>query len=391
MSNSVAPAVKETAGLTPQAQIAAIFAVCAAAAVFLSLPVILGQLAEIRGFSPSRIAAVASAETFGLAVTALFGPWLLARFSTRSLMAGGLSLLAILNLLSAWEWSFEAFVGLRIAASIAAGLVAPAAVAVIGAARVPERSISHAVSAQIVTSAVGLYSLGQISASFGIAGLYGALAAFTAAAGLLVAVTPMPGISLGDEAGAGDMPKPALSMIASVLFFFCALGVYWAFIERAGKEYDIAVDDVNQLLAISNVAALFGSLSAPWFTRKYGDRAVLLVGLSLSVITPFVFLWTAGGAMGYSTNLSLFVVLWNLLMVVQMAAISRFDPSGRAISLTPAAQGFGLSLGPLIVGQIAESSGFVAAVASSGLFALAGLLAAWLAYDGRSPQTLHSN
>lgn len=366
------------------AQATSILAACAACAVFLCLPVILGQLAEIRGFSPSQLATVAAAETLGLAVTALLGPWLLAKFSAQRLMAVGLALLAGINLLSAQGWGFHEFLALRTAASIAAGLVTPAAVAVLGAARVPERSMSHAVSAQIVTSTLGLYFLGQLGEQFGLAGLYGALAVFAGIASLLVATDRIPRVVLGSEGGATAIPKPALAMIGSVLFFFSALGIYWAFIERVGTEYHIAADSLSSLLAASNLAALLGSMTAPWFTRRYGDRAVLLCGLALTVVIPLALLWTAGGAIAYAANLSLFVVLWNLLMVVQMAAVSRLDTAGRAISLTPAAQGFGLSLGPLIVGPIAESSGFASAVACSGLFALVGLVAAWLAYYGRS-------
>lgn len=369
------------------AQVTSILAVCAACAVFLCLPVVLGQLAEIRGFSPSQLATVASAETLGLAVTALLGPWLLAKFSAQRLMAIGLMLLAGINLLSAQDWLFHEFVAWRVAASVAAGLVAPASVAVLGSARVPERSISYAVSAQIVTSALGLYFLGQLGEAFGLVGLYGALAAFSVIASLLVMTGRIPRVALGNEGETTAIAKPALAMIGSVLFFFCALGIYWAFIERAGTEYKLAVESLSQLLAASNLAALFGSMTAPWFTKRYGDRAVLLVGLSLAAIIPLALLWTAGGAIAYSANLSVFVVLWNLLMVVQMAAVSRLDPGGRAISLTPAAQGFGLSLGPLVVGPVAEGFGFVSAVACSGLFALAGLMAAWLAYRDRTRST----
>lgn len=375
-SEVVTDSADETIRPGPWAQAICIFAVCAACAVFLSLPVILGQLAEHRGFSPSQLATVASAETLGLAVTALLGPWLLARFSAQRLMSCGLFLLAGINLLSAQDWGFREFVALRVAASIAAGLVTPATVAVIGAARVPERSISYAVSAQIVTSALGLYALAQLGAAFGLVGVYGALAAFTLVAGLLLTVGRIPDVAFANGDQASEVPRPALAMIGSVFFFFCALSIYWAFIERAGTEYGIDVEHVSELLAASNLAALFGSMTAPWFTKRYGDRAVLLVGLW----------WTAGGTLAYSVNLSLFVILWNLLMVVQMAAVSRLDPSGRAISLTPAAQGFGLSLSPLFVGPVAESSGFVSAIACSGLFALAGLLAAWLAYRGGSRQ-----
>lgn len=365
------------------AQIAAIAAVCAGAAAFLGLPVIIGQLAELRGLTPEQLGRVASAETFGVAVTALFGSWAMRRASARRLMAGGLAALAVLNVLSALAWSDAVFLALRLASSVAAGVAMPAGVAVLGRAPDPDRAFSWAVSAQIVLSAVELLAFGPLARTFGLWSIYGSMAALAAAAALLTARSRLPLLRSVDATAPGGLSRAAWSIAASVLLFFCSIGAYWAFIERAGVESGMTPDELGHWLAASNVPALLGSLSAPWITRRWGERWVLVIGLALTVFVPLGLLWGQGGRLGYLADLAVFVVLWNLLMVVQMAVLGRWDPSGRAVSLTPAAQGFGLALAPLVAGALAEQHGFVVAVASASAFALAALGATWLAFARR--------
>lgn len=74
-------------------------------------------------------------------------------------------------------------------------------------------------------------------------------------------------------------------------------------------------------------------------------------------------------------------------MIVQMALLGRWDPTGRAVSMTPAAQGLRLALAPLAAGAVAARYGFIAAVASSSCFALASLIATWDALRRRANES----
>lgn len=370
------------------ALVAATAALCAGAAAFLGLPVIVGLLADMRGLSPDQLGQVASAETFGVAITALLGPWLLRRVAARTLMGAGLLALMVLHGLSALPLSFAGFVGVRLAASVATGVAMPAAVAVLGRAADPERAFAWAVSAQILLSALELLAFGPLAKAFGLWGVYGALAVLALAA-VLLALRCAPPADIGAaSAGGVRLPGAAWALIASVLLFFCAIGAYWTFIERAGVQAGLSADAMGGWLAASNAAALLGSMSAPWLARRVGERRVLLVGLLLAVLVPLGLLRADGGPIGVLVNLGLFVVLWNLLMVVQMAVLGRWDPQGRAVSLTPAAQGFGLALAPLLAGLLAEQHGFAVAVASASAFAALAVLATWLAFTrGAVPDT----
>lgn len=366
-------------------QIAAIVSACAGSAVFLGLPVVIGRLAQLRGLTPDQLGEVASAETLGVALTAMFGSWFIRRFKPKQLMVVGLQCLVVLQLLSAIAWSYPIFILLRISASLASGVVLPAAIAVLSRASNPERSFSWLVSSQIALSAIELFTFGPITHVFGMAGIYGALALLCALALMLLVPAPMP--ALNEEESASAQASTSLGtwvMVAAVFLFFCAIGTYWAFIERAGAQTGMTSDEVGEWLAVSNVAALAGSVAAPWFCRRFGERTVLLFGSGLVALVPAGLLWGNGGALGYLTDLFLFVVLWNLLMIVQMALLGRWDPTGRAVSLTPAAQGLGLALAPLAAGGVAAQYGFIAAVASSSGFALACLVTTWSALRRRA-------
>jgi DHA1 family inner membrane transport protein len=357
---------------------AAIATACAATAVFLGLPELLGLLGDQRGYNAGQLGQVASASTLGLAVTALLGPWALRRFHARGLMMVGLLLLALFQGLSALAPAYLPFAGLQLAASVAAGIAMPAAMAVLGRAADPERAFSHLVATQIVLSTLELLAFGPAARSWGLGSLFVALAALALLAALLCWRAALPANVGQAEAGPASITAKisgaAWAMIAAVLCFFAAIGAYWAFIERAGVQSGFAAEELGLWLAASNAPALLGSLLAPWCARRIGERRTLAVGLMLAVVVP-LFLLVPTGRYGYLLNLACFVILWNSLMVVQMAVLGRWDPLGQAVSLTPAAQGLGLALGPLAAGALAESSGFVIAVAGASALALLGWLA----------------
>ncbi|MBN3786974.1 MFS transporter [Burkholderia sp. Ac-20353] len=367
------------------AQIAAIVSACAGSAVFLGLPVVIGRLAQLRGLTPDQLGEVASAETLGVAFTAMFGSWFIRRFKPKQLMVAGLLLLAALQLLSAITWSYPVFIILRVGASLASGVVLPASVAVLSRSRAPERAFSWLVSSQIVLSAIELFAFGPVTHVLGMGSIYAALALICALALMLLVPASMPMLAEDEGASTQVRISPVTwVMVAAVFLFFCSIGTYWAFIERAGAQTGMTPDEVGGWLAASNVAALVGSVSAPWFCRRFGERAVLLFGSGMVALVPAGLLWGDSGHLGFLIDLGLFVVLWNLLMIVQMALLGRWDPTGRAVSLTPAAQGLGLALAPLGAGMVAARYGFIAAVASSSCFALACLVATWSALRRRA-------
>ncbi|MDE2371519.1 MAG: MFS transporter [Burkholderiales bacterium] len=353
---------------------------CVAAAAFLDLPVILGVLADLRGLSPDRLGQIAAAETFGTAVTAAISPWLLVRLRARTLLGVGMALLVVFNVTSCVTTAYVAFIVVRLGASIGTGIAMPAAVACLGNCSRPERAFSWAVSAQVVTSAVELFAFGYAARQYGVVGIYGSLALAAVIAGVAsLRLGDLPRPAAGASGGGAALSARSKASLAAVMLLFACIGVYWAFIERVGLLAHLSAEEVGGWLAASNAPALLASLGAPWIAQRLGERRMLLLGLGLTVLVPLGLLLPLQPAV-YLANLALFVLLWNSLMVVQMAVLGRWDAQGLAVGLTPAAQGLGLALAPLLAGEVAESRGYPAAMALASGFALLALLATWHAF-----------
>ncbi|MDC8786392.1 MFS transporter [Roseateles koreensis] len=356
--------------------------ICVAAASFLGLPVILGALADLRGLSPEQLGQIASAETLGMAITAALSPWLLSRVQARTLIGLGMVTLALCNLASCVVSGFAPFLAVRLGASVASGLAMPAAVACLGVTSRPERAFSWAVGAQVSTSAAELFAFTYAARHFGVPGIYASLTLLTLLAGAAaLRLAHLPRVSSG-PARHLPLDRPAKAGLAAVLLLFACIGVYWAFIERVGVLAHLSAEDVGLWLAISNVPALLASLGAPWLAERLGERRMLLLGLGLAALVPLGLLLPLNPT-GYLLNLGLFVLLWNALMVVQMAVLGRWDAQGLAVGLTPSAQAFGLALAPLLAGELAEQRGYPAAMALASGFALLALLSTWIAFRER--------
>nr|WP_316638684.1 MFS transporter [uncultured Roseateles sp.] len=362
----------------PDQRAGAILVTCAAASVFLAMPVVLGALADLRGLPPDQLGQIASAETFGIAITATFSPVLMRRFGIRPLMLLGMALLALSNLGTCLVSSYGALIAMRLLTSVAAGLAMPAAVAFLGRSSEPERLFSWLVGMQTVQGSLELFGFPVIARQAGVEGIYAALAALAALAGLWALrcrPTPPP----PDAPGAGRLTAAPRAALLAVMMFFSCIGIYWAFIERVGVTAQLTPEQVGGWLAASNLPALLAALIAPWVSGRLGERRTLLLGLGLAIVVPLGLLLPLSAA-AYLVNLTLFVVAWNALMVVQMAQLGHWDLAGLAVSLTPAAQSFGLALAPLAAGELAERSGYPAAMAAASACALLALLATLHAY-----------
>jgi predicted MFS family arabinose efflux permease len=65
---------------------------------------------------------------------------------------------------------------------------------------------------------------------------------------------------------------------------------------------------------------------------------------------------------------------WNLWMPYQLSAISQVDSSGRIMGVVPLAQAFGISLGPLIAGQLLSGESYIAINWMGAVFGLLSLI-----------------
>jgi predicted MFS family arabinose efflux permease len=196
----------------------------------------------------------------------------------------------------------------------------------------------------------------------------------------------LPGVQPVDSLG-GAMP--AESWRALVVFFLFLAGNIglWAFLERMGASLQVTPGEMGLVFA---VLKLLGGVAA-FSVAAVGERLapvrsawVVLVAVGAGL----AFLAISTGFVGFALGAWMWEFAFTCGCVFQTVVIARSDPSGRAVTLVPAAFALSSMVGPGVAGQLAAggSSGglLVFALAST----LVPVLAAWV---HKPVETLSSN
>jgi len=141
-----------------------------------------------------------------------------------------------------------------------------------------------------------------------------------------------------------------------VLFAIGQIGVY-AFLGQLATQDGVSEAQLSFVLAVLKVIGAVAAIGIGFIGLKFGVRVshlLAFVGLFLSMLL----LGSSGGFAGYAAG----AWLWELSLVAscvyQTAAISRLDPSNKAIMLVPAAFALAGTIGPALAGGIVAQHGF---------------------------------
>lgn len=195
-----------------------------------------------------------------------------------------------------------------------------------------------------------------------------------------------PGVQPVDSLG-GAMPTASWRALV-VFFLFLAGNIgLWAFLERIGASLQVTPGEMGLVFA---VLKLLGGVAA-FSVAAVGERlapgrspwvVLVAVGAGLALLA------ISTGFVGFALGAWMWEFAFTCGCVFQTVAIARSDPSGRAVTLVPAAFALSSMVGPGVAGQLAAggSSGglLVFALAST----LVPVLAAWVQ---KPVETLSSN
>lgn len=357
-------------------------ALFAAQAAILVLSPILPQVAEEFDVTTSAAAQLRSVSGVTAGVIALILAVTGGRFRLPWLLNGGLSLLALASLASAWAPTFAVLVGTHIAIGLglagvlSGGLAASETWAAAGESR---KVLSRALIGQPVAWVVGQPLVGLVAAQSW-RWAWVAVPFLAAIAGLLAMAARDRGLSDGgqecDPLGLWRQPR-VKSWLTSELLAFTAWGgalVYAGavFIEQYGAS-------VGATGIILGTGAIF-YLPGNWLGRRLLERSssLLLVGFSVAA-GSMVLVYSAGVA-----RLPLAVVGFALAAffaggrTIGGAALGLLISDGRrlaAMSVRTSAAQFGYLLGAAIGGILLDSWGFAGIAWGFGaLFTVAGII-----------------
>ncbi|WP_245261945.1 MFS transporter [Mesorhizobium sp. L2C067A000] len=164
-----------------------------------------------------------------------------------------------------------------------------------------------------------------------------------------------------------DLPKeeqfsnvltvPSLAALLSVFCYFMFFGSVWAFLEPLGAQYGIDGRTVGLIVSANLALQVLGAMTATVFEARIDYRfaivAIGVVAVASSVVLAgspgLTVFWVAALIMGF---ILLFIVPYQIRLAITA------DETRTAVLLVPAAQLFGLAIGPVAASLLIDGKDF---------------------------------
>jgi predicted MFS family arabinose efflux permease len=342
------------------------------------MPAYLTYVGGRMALDPGELGSLAAIESLAIGIASLSSPLWINRVDRRACMALGIVACVIGNVATVYMTGFTPLLACRfLLGFLGEGILYTLSFTVLGSLRNVDRGFAVALTAAVVFGAVITAVASSLNRLIPPVGLLAPL--------ILIALAIAPFIR--DSASASPVARPAengamsprrgrdwLSILALVAqaIWFGAPGAFWTFAEQVATDKGVSSDTAELALSVGTLAGLLGSIFAGWAADRWGKLApiaIASVGLSLAAIV-YQF---GGGVMTLALLLSIFYVFWNYGTVYQLAFVTELDRSGAYAGIIPAAQVFGLSVGPFCAGELMLETGDAAVSVTTALFAAVGL------------------
>lgn len=377
-------------GLSPGLLAAIVCHAAVAPVVLLTAPAIAAQYATQLHLSAGQIGFLFSGELAAMSLATLPAYYWQPRFDWRRVALAAVLLFIAANIASIFAGQFATLLPLRMLSALGGGTLMVLCLS--GAVLSPQRDRVYAywVCGQLVLGAIGLWILPGLFARFGLAALYGGLAALMALTLPLVRCYPQrlarPGPATGTASASGDRMRAAWGILGLLAFYIGLSGV-WTFIGGIGNLAGIAEDRIGELLAIASILGIAGALTASVMGARLPRGLALLIGYG-GMIAAILLLCGAPMLWRFALAAFGFKFVWTFVLPFVLATISDLDRDGRLMSTANLMVGAGLAIGPAISGQILQQGlGFDAMLLFSAALTGISLLAILCARRGAFPTT----
>lgn len=331
----------------------------ASVAVFLMMPLLLGNMMDSLNLTEEQASLRFSAYFAGYSLICIAGYFFIRRVHWQRLAILAYSLLLFGLIMSGRVNSMWLFFTLFVAGS-GAGILLGLSVTLISDMKNPDSVFGWQMLAQqslpalfIVTLPYWLPQPHNFSTLMWVVSLALSTTAFS------ILGIPARGRDVNQSVQAGfnwSRDKHVLLMMLVVGFYFAVLSGVWAFVERIGNRQGIPVNDISLALGVALVAGAFGGLTAVFGAGRITRKKLLLL-LSIVFVGVFSVYQLEMHFILYLFAGMVFSFSWNLCMAFQQGLIASLDHRGCYIVLLPAAIASGAMLGPVIAGMLIQTAG----------------------------------
>lgn len=345
-------------------------------AVYFVLPIWAGLFEEQFGYSSTQIGWLLSADMSANTIAILLTRFWIHRVDLRRAIIFALILFCGGNLLSISADSFKALLALRYIVGIGMGSLVAMAVVGIGATAKPDRNFGFALTAQVLIGGVLLFATPWLLRVGGIKSY------FVTFSLLILFVLPLLGgmpkslvkRSQGAVTTSSEFHPALLLAFASIALFFTAMSSFWAFVERIADQGGLSRDYVSFALSASILISASGALLAAWMSDRFGRIRPILVSIFISA-GSIVLLLLDPTQVVFFVSINLFNWTYNFVIPFQSGWVADLDKTGRNITLLPAVQGAGISIGPIVAGSLISGTDYTTVIyLSTGLLLVSGIM-----------------
>ncbi|CAN7705742.1 MFS transporter [Variovorax paradoxus] len=346
-----------------RARVALMAAHCAGMIDIVALPVWVGTLIARFGFDPQQAGALATLFLAG-AVTASLS--LAPRFNRlrgrRWIVPAGYAVSAAAFLACMRTSQFETLAVLHLLAGIATGVGLSITHGTVALTSNPHRLFGFMQVAVGVLGIAYMAAAPQIIAQVGGAGLFAVFGAIMLAASAVTAfafpnVRPAQAQAAVPGVRPVRLPKAAWCAMAGISLMNVTQAMVFSFMERMGADRGFTPSDLHVVLIAVGVVNLVPGAVAAFLQHRLEARHVVLAGAAAQAILAVV-LVSSTAFPAYAASGAFFVSAVIFTHIFTFGALAKLDPSGRAVSATPAMLMIGSAIGPILGGTLVKFFGY---------------------------------
>ena len=326
-------------------------------------PALVGVLVDHGQFSESYAGWVIASGSFGVAALLMFISVRIHKLNLKKLAGLSLGVAVIIDIYSSFSVNPDLyFLVTRFLAGIAMG--AANIVVYTSFATMPnyERGYGLFVLMQFVVSGLGLYFLIIYSQNIGVQGMYLSLATLDLIALFLIRYLPDRSATREVDGSSHTEMKVLLSLVT--LFAVVGFGLFEAsgfaqftYIERVGMAIPLSELTVGNIMLVSSLIGIPGSLVIILIGTRFGLIPPLLFGMLCSLVGMGILLTTKTYT-SYFISACLLGFGWALCLPYIQTLLAKLDKKGSALAAGNSFATIGAALGPGFAAMVVGNSNY---------------------------------
>jgi predicted MFS family arabinose efflux permease len=334
---------------------------------YAALPFLMASTIENLGLNEVGAGLLYSLEFLAAALSSLIVAPKMGKIKRRDLAFAGAFIVIIGNLASALWSSHEFLLVFRPFTGIGAGLTLACGNATIANAKHPAKiaGMMNVLFAGMIF--ILMLMLSFAGESWGLQGIYFALAAVTMSYLVLLARMPQRSNSNDLPTTSGKTTGKIMLSVAGiaifVVFFLFTLrdSMSWSHAVRIGYEVGYNTSEIGRLLSLQALTGLFGPIIAALIGFKYGMRFPLLFGLIFAGLTSYAIFLSVEAPYLFRVSILVWTAGYFFAISYLTAFAATLDPDGRIVAASGSAMVLGVAVGPAFSGYIILYGGYAMA------------------------------